>query len=99
MGQDDSQVSGQSRAAGMIRAGSAFEVQGRGFDPNSAAPFIEKSLSEHTRRAYRLALAEFFRHSGMKHPAAVTPSDVINWRDELVRKKRRPRPSPSSSRW
>ena len=59
------------------------------FDPRSATPFVEKSLSEHTRRAYRLAVAEFFRHAGMKHPAAVTPADVISWRDELVRKKRK----------
>ena len=59
------------------------------FDPGSAMPFIEKSLSEHTRRAYRLAVAEFFRQSGMKHPASVTPADVISWRDELVRRKRK----------
>jgi len=48
------------------------------FDPRSASSFVEKSLSEHTRRAYRLAVGEFFRHSGMKHPSAVTPSDVIS---------------------
>ena len=59
------------------------------FDPGVAAPFVEKSLSEHTRRAYRLALADFFCHSGMKHPASVTPADVISWRDELVRKKKK----------
>jgi len=69
------------------------------FDPGAAAPFVEKSLSEHTRRAYRLALDDLFRHLGMKHPSAVTPADVISWRDGLVRKRGRPRPSPSSSRW
>ena len=64
-------------------------ISGDRFDPNLAVPFVEKSLSEHTRRAYCLALTEFFRHAGMKHPSAVTPSDLISWRDELVGKKRK----------
>lgn len=65
------------------------EIRGLRFDPRSALPFVEKSLSENTRRAYRLAVGEFFRHAGMKHPSAITPADVINWRDELIRKKKK----------
>jgi hypothetical protein len=44
------------------------EVSGRRFDPRSAAPFVYKSTSEETRRAYRRTLLEFFRFVGMKHP-------------------------------
>jgi hypothetical protein len=30
------------------------------FDPRSATPFVNKSVSEETRRAYRRAVADFF---------------------------------------
>jgi hypothetical protein len=33
----------------------------RRFDPQFAASFIEKPVSEETRRAYRTAVGEFFR--------------------------------------
>ena len=36
------------------------EVSGRKFDPKSAAPFVNKSVSEATRRSYGRALREFF---------------------------------------
>ncbi|MDQ3254227.1 MAG: hypothetical protein M3R15_10030 [Acidobacteriota bacterium] len=51
-----------------------------GFDPRTAAPFINKSVSEETRRAYRRAVADFFQFAGGKHPTEVTPNDVLRWR-------------------
>jgi integrase/recombinase XerD len=59
------------------------EVPARGFDPRSAAPFVNKSVSEATRRAYSRALKDFFQAVGMKHPTEVTPADVLLWRDRL----------------
>src|SRR3954469_17739309 len=53
------------------------------FDPRSATPFVNKSISEETRRAYRRAVADFFLFVGGKHPTAVVPADVISWRDHL----------------
>jgi integrase/recombinase XerD len=53
------------------------------FDPRSAKPFVNKSVSEETRRAYRRAVADFFQFIGSKHPTEVVPNDVICWRDHL----------------
>ena len=53
-----------------------------------ARNFIEKSVSEDTRRAYTRALLDFFSFVN-KLPAQVTVEDVIAYRDELIRKKRR----------
>jgi hypothetical protein len=53
------------------------------FDPRSAAPFVNKSVSEATRRAYGRALKEFFQFTGMRHPAEVVTHDVVLWRDRL----------------
>jgi hypothetical protein len=36
------------------------------FDPRSATPFVNKSVSEETRRAYRRAVADFFQFIGGK---------------------------------
>ena len=59
------------------------------FDPRTAAPFINKSVSEETRRAYRRAVSDFFQLIGGKHPTEVVPADVLRWRDHLrVGKKR-----------
>jgi site-specific recombinase XerD len=88
MADNDQEPGAGATEVDLVIAGAGRDQIEVRFDPGSAQSFVEKSLSEHTRRAYRLAVAEFFRHSGMKHPAAVTPSDVIAWRDELVRKKR-----------
>jgi hypothetical protein len=44
------------------------ESTARRFDPKSAVPFVNKSVSEETRRAYGRALREFFQFAGMKHP-------------------------------
>ena len=59
------------------------ETPAKRFDPKSAAPFINKSVSESTRRAYGQALREFFQFTGMKHATEVVPNDVLLWRDRL----------------
>ena len=69
----------------IIRGG---EVEPRRFDPRSAAPFVNKSVSEATRRAYGRALREFFQSAGMKHPTEVVPNDVLLWRDRLRSRKK-----------
>jgi len=53
------------------------ELTARRFDPRSAAPFVNKSVSGATRRAYGRALREFFQFAGMKHPSEVVPDDVL----------------------
>src|SRR5688572_20937527 len=60
----------------------------RRFDPRSAAPFVNKSVSEATRRAYGRALREFFQSAGMKHPTEVVPADVLLWRERLRSQKK-----------
>jgi hypothetical protein len=64
------------------------EVAPSRFDPKSAAPFVNKSVSEATRRAYGRALREFFQSAGMKHPLEVVPQDVLLWRDKLRSQKK-----------
>jgi integrase/recombinase XerD len=64
------------------------EVSAKRFDPRSAAPFVNKSVSEETRRAYRRAVSEFFQSVGMKHPSEVVPADVLLWRDRLRARKK-----------
>src|SRR3982751_1833632 len=53
------------------------------FDSRFATPFVNKSVSEETRRAYRRAVSDFFQFVGGKHPTAVVPDDVLRWRDHL----------------
>jgi integrase/recombinase XerD len=64
-------------------------VAPRRFDPRSATPFVNKSVSEETRRAYRRAVADFFQFTGGKHPTEVVPNDVIRWRDHLRHSRKR----------
>ena len=63
------------------------EVSERRFDPKSASPFVNKSVSEATRRAYGRAVSEFFQSIGMRHPTEVVPNDVVLWRDRLRSRK------------
>ena len=56
-----------------------------------AHPFIVKSLSAETRKAYAAAIRDFFRFVGHAHPLAVTPEHVIAYRDRLITLQRRPR--------
>jgi hypothetical protein len=58
----------------VIRGG---EIPAKRFDPKSASPFINKSVSEETRRAYGRAVREFFQSADMKHPSEVVPADVL----------------------
>jgi len=60
----------------------------RKFDPRSATPFVNKSVSEETRRAYQRAVSEFFQFAGMKNPVEVVPADVLGWRDRLRSQKK-----------
>lgn len=59
------------------------------FDPRTAAPFVNKSVSEETRRAYRRAVSDFFQFVGGKHPTEVVPADVLSWRDHLRHGRKR----------
>jgi integrase/recombinase XerD len=69
----------------ILRSG---EVPAKRFDPKSASPFVNKSVSEATRRAYGRALREFFQFAVMKHPSEVVPQDVLLWRDKLRSQKK-----------
>jgi integrase/recombinase XerD len=64
------------------------EVERKRFDPRSTTPFVNKSVSEQTRRSYRRAVSEFFQFVVMKHPAEVVPDDVLRWRDRLRAQKK-----------
>ena len=59
------------------------EVANKRFDPRSASPFVNKSVSEATRQAYGRAVRAFFQFASMKHPSEVVPQDVALWRDKL----------------
>jgi integrase/recombinase XerD len=74
-------------AATPAAPGQALARVGR-FELPRAKNFIEKSLSEDTRRAYTRALLDFFSFI-RKPPAQVTVEDVIAYRDDLVKNKRR----------
>jgi integrase/recombinase XerD len=78
-------LSNEALTPEILRGG---ETPARRFDPKSAAPFVNKSVSESTRRAYGRALREFFRSVGMKHPSEVVPADVLLWRDKLRSQKK-----------
>src|SRR5829696_6652688 len=64
-------------------------LDARRFDPRSATPFVNKSVSEETRRSYRRAVADFFQFVQEKHPGDVVPADVLRWRDHLRASRRR----------
>jgi site-specific recombinase XerD len=64
-------------------------ISSKRFDPRSATPFVNKSVSEETRRAYRRAVADFFLFIGGKHPTEVVPADVLAWRDHLRHGRKR----------
>jgi integrase len=69
----------------VIRSG---EISPKMFDPKDVSPFVNKSVSEATRRAYGRALWEFFQFVGMKHPEEVVAQDIILWRDWLRSRKK-----------
>ena len=51
-------------------------------------PFIEKSISEETRRAYGRVVKEFFSFHKFVEPSEIKPLDVIRWRDSLIENKK-----------
>ncbi|MDQ3321831.1 MAG: tyrosine-type recombinase/integrase [Acidobacteriota bacterium] len=54
----------------------------------SVRPFIEKSLSTETRRAYGRVVREFFLFHKLIEPGQIKPLDVIGWRDSLIENKK-----------
>lgn len=56
----------------------------------SLRPFIEKSLSNETRRAYSRVIKEFFSFQHNVDPIEIKPLDVIRWRDSLIAAKKSP---------
>src|SRR5436853_955383 len=58
------------------------------FDLKTVNPFVQRSVSEETRRAYRRVVLEFFRFLQARHPAEVTSADVQRWRDHLLKAKK-----------
>ena len=54
----------------------------------SVRPFVEKSLSNETRRAYGRVIKEFFTFHRNIEPVEIKPIDVIRWRDSLIEKKK-----------
>jgi site-specific recombinase XerD len=54
----------------------------------SLRPFIEKSLSAETRRAYGRVIKEFFLFHRPIEPVEIKPLDVIRWRDSLIENKK-----------
>jgi site-specific recombinase XerD len=58
--------------------------------PLQARPFVLKSLSAETRRSYEANLKAFFTFHSNKHPRQITASDVIFWRDRLIKEGSRP---------
>ena len=60
------------------------------YDSKLADSFIQKSLSPETRAAYARAVREFFAFTGGLHPSRVASVDVIAYRDDLIRRNRKP---------
>ena len=54
----------------------------------SLRPFIEKSISAETRRAYGRVIKEFFHFQKSVEPVEIKPIDVIRWRDSLIENKK-----------
>jgi site-specific recombinase XerD len=59
------------------------------WDPRLISRFSDKSMSEETRRAYRRVLREFFLFVSQQHPLNVTADDVLRWRDDLRRRRKK----------
>jgi hypothetical protein len=55
------------------------EVSARRFDPRSVAPFVNKSVSEETRRTYRRSVSEFFQSAGMQMPKPKDPNTGLRY--------------------
>lgn len=62
----------------------------RPLDARLVTPFVHKSVSAHTRRAYARVLRDFFGGLPIGDPAGVTPDDVRRRRDRLIADGRKP---------
>jgi len=60
------------------------------FDSRVATNFCQRSVSQETRRVYGRVLVEFFKYHNSRHPSEITPTEVLNWRDHLIKSKKRP---------
>jgi integrase/recombinase XerD len=59
------------------------------FNPRTATPFVNKSISPETRRLYHRVIREFFAFVGYRHESGVGPEDVLRWRDALMTRGRK----------
>ena len=59
------------------------------FNPRTASPFVNKSISAETRRLYHRVIREFFAFVGYKHETLINAEDILRWRDELMSKGRK----------
>lgn len=59
------------------------------FDTAHIRLFSERSVSDETRRAYKRIVTEFFKWVQYRHPALITHSDVLAWREHLLRSRQR----------
>lgn len=73
----------------LIKANQAQDILKFNY-PTEARAFVLKSISEETRRTYEAHIKEFFRFHSQKHPTDVRASDVICWRDALIKRGSRP---------
>ncbi|HEX8708854.1 MAG TPA: tyrosine-type recombinase/integrase [Pyrinomonadaceae bacterium] len=67
-----------------------MDLEAARFSERMAAPFVYKSLSEDTRRAYNSAIRDFFLFVNMLHPRDIQPAHVLAWRDHLISRGRKP---------
>jgi integrase/recombinase XerD len=59
------------------------------FNPLTASPFVNKSISAETRRLYHRVIREFFAFVGYRHETLITAEDILRWRDDLMTKGRK----------
>ena len=69
----------------LVRVSPDEQEQLAPFNPRTAAPFVNKSISPDTRRLYHRVIREFFSFVGHKHETQVAAEDVQRWRDQLMR--------------
>jgi len=59
------------------------------FNPRTATPFVDKSISPETRRLYQRVIREFFAFISYKHETLINAEDILRWRDDLLAKGRK----------
>lgn len=71
----------------LIKAGTKGQLAP--FNPRTATPFVNKSISAETRRLYQRVIREFFVFVGYTHETLIDSEDIIRWRDDLMSKGRK----------